>query len=89
MAKTKIEIFINNFDLKKYLDSNKIKYKETSSDPIQYILYECPFCKNINYKGNIHPNRFYISSENKQFVCFIYEKEELTKEKAKSLDDES
>jgi len=66
-----IKRFIVTFDLQKYLNINNIEYGEVASnDNPQYKVHTCPFCKNINYKGNEHSNRFYINQGTKQFICY-------------------
>jgi len=68
MSKKEIINFIKTFKLDKHLDKNNVEYRETGTD--QYVLNRCPFCNNVNYKGNIHENRLYISSENGKFICY-------------------
>ena len=36
----------------------------------QYNLEKCPFCNNINYKGNKHHFKFYINKNNHLYHCF-------------------
>jgi len=65
-----IKKFIRTFDLQKYLNNNNIDYGEVSSEKPQYKVYTCPFCKNVNYKGNEHPNRLYVNKDSKLFTCY-------------------
>lgn len=51
---------IQDFDLKGYLDSSGIDYKENTDN---YII-KCPFCFKDKYK-------LYISKEKKNFTCFL------------------
>jgi hypothetical protein len=56
-----------NFDLEKYLKDNGLSYREVGD---QFQLEHCPFCKSLNYKGNLHPYRFYINKETHLYNCF-------------------
>jgi len=69
--KDQIYSFIKKFNLPKYLNTfgQEFKSVENGNNP-QLNLHTCPFCNNINYKGNVHPYRFYISRYLKLFNCF-------------------
>lgn len=71
LTSTEINLLIQKVEIESYLKRNNIEYKETgdSSNP-QFSIYKCPFCNNINYKGNEHPNRLYIGKNNSKFHCF-------------------
>jgi len=64
----------------------RIKDKEYFYQPIAVLA----LCENeiIPIVGD-ESGKFFDPKVNKQFMCFIYEKEELTKEKVESLDDEN
>jgi len=63
----KVKRFMETFDFEKYFNRQNLEYKEI---PSQYILNECPFCNNINYKGNEHFNRLYVGKDPKLFFCY-------------------
>lgn len=70
-TKAQISRFVRRFKLQKYLVSCSADFREVNNaDNPQINLHTCPFCKNVNYKGNEHPWRAYLSINNKMFKCF-------------------
>jgi len=71
LTTNEINSLLKKLDIEKYFKSNKVEYKEAgdATNP-QFIVYECPFCKNLNYKGNEHPNRLYVGKANSKFRCY-------------------
>ena len=62
---------ISKIDLEEFFKSHNLSYKEVgSSTNPQYNLRDCPFCKNLNHKGNTHHNRVYVGMESKEFICY-------------------
>lgn len=67
----KINIFAKRFNIGKYLRDKSLPFREADSpNGLQIVVETCPFCKNVNYKGNIHPNRLYIRADDKRFICY-------------------
>lgn len=67
----RVNLFAKGFNVAKYLNDKTRPFKEVDSkNGIQLIVETCPFCKNKNYKGNIHPNRLYIRADDKRFICY-------------------
>lgn len=67
----RVNIFASRFNIEKYLKENSVVFREVDSPNGRQLNVEtCPFCKNKNYKGNIHPNRLYIRSDDKRFLCY-------------------
>lgn len=64
----KIEKFSVKFDLEKYLNHHNLNWKHVDSSN-QDNLEVCPFCKNVNSKGHLHPYRFYVNCHTKIFYC--------------------
>lgn len=67
----RINLFSKRFKVEKYLIDRKISFEEIDSANGKQLKVEvCPFCKNINHKGNHHPHRLYIRSDDKRFLCY-------------------
>lgn len=66
-----VKLLLKKLDIEAFLKSNKIEYRDVGdNENPQFLIHTCPFCLNINHKGNEHPNRLYIGKNNMKFHCY-------------------